>query len=109
MKWFKRLQDKWQVSAWQVIIILLVFALTGTTVVRLQKYFFWMFDFGEATPNWLKTTLYLLIVFPLYQVLLLFYAFCFGQFSFFWNKFKRLGRAIKGLFVKKQRKSSKEI
>jgi hypothetical protein len=34
--------------------------------------------------------LYLLVIFPLYQVLLLVYGALFGQFRFFWKKEKQL-------------------
>jgi hypothetical protein len=43
-----------------------------------------------------KTVLYLLLVLPLYQIILLMWGFVFGQFSFFWEKEKQFIRRITG-------------
>lgn len=99
--WYTKLKERWGVSSdWQVLLIFVVFGLTGSTVVYIKGYFFQLIGLTEATPGWLKTTLYLIFIFPAYQVLLLIYAFIFGQFDFFWNKMKKLGRGIKRLFTK---------
>lgn len=94
-----RLKTKWGLeNLFQVIMVLLVFAITGSTVVFLRKTLFEIIGFDEATSIWLKSCVYILFVFPAYQGLLLFYGSLFGQFHFFWNKEKKLIRYFIKLF-----------
>lgn len=94
-----KLKDKWGLqSLVQVVAVLAVFTLTGSTVVWIRKFLFEAIGFDEATPFWLKTITYLIFIMPFYQVLLLGYGFLLGQFSFFWEKEKKLGRRIAKLF-----------
>lgn len=96
-----KLQDKWELnSAYQVIIVLLVFSLTGSTVVFMRKALFGFIGFDETTHFWIKTITYIAFVMPAYQVLLLAYGALFGQFRFFWNKEKKMLRRIRGIFIK---------
>ena len=98
-KWIDKLQQRWKLqSAWQVIIILIVFACTGTTVLVIKRPLFqYWFPEGDK-PLWASIAYYTLI-FPVYNVFLLAYGFVFGQFSFFWNLEKRLFNRI---FSKRQ-------
>ena len=90
-----RMQEKWGVPGpLQVILILVVFALTGSSVVALKGPIFELLHVAPTEPVWLRSALYLIFIFPLYQILLLFYGFVFGQFSFFWEKEKKMIRAI---------------
>ena len=90
-----RLQEKWGLeSLVQVIAVLVVFSLAGSSVVFLRKTFFGLLGFNELTPMWLKTITYILFVFPAYQVLLLTYGFVLGQFNFFWEKEKKMARWV---------------
>lgn len=89
--WLLRLQSKWELtSVRQVLLVLLVFSLTGSTVVFLRKTLFGWLGFDEATTWWVKTIAYILFVFPAYQLLLLGYGALLGQFRFFWSKEKKL-------------------
>ncbi len=84
-------------SAWQVIIILIVFACTGFTVLLIKPYITgWLFHGGH--PAWFSI-LYWVLIFPIYNLFLLFYGFIFGQFHFFWDFEKRF---FKRLFGKKK-------
>ncbi|MEK6476932.1 DUF6787 family protein [Catalinimonas sp. 4WD22] len=95
-----RLQEKWALnSIYQVLIVLLVFSLTGSTVVFVRKAFFGWIGFDETTSMWLKTITYIAFVMPAYQFLLLFYGAIFGQFTFFWNKEKKMLKRIQKVFV----------
>lgn len=97
-----RLQDKWELnSAYQVIIVLLVFSLTGSTVVFLRKALFGLIGFDETTNIWIKTITYIAFVMPAYQVLLLAYGAIFGQFQFFWNKEKKMLSRMRDMFSRK--------
>jgi uncharacterized membrane protein (DUF373 family) len=95
--WLRKLQVKWKLkSIWQVILVLVVFACTGTTVLYIKKPIFALLGVDMSTGGFYKTFLYLLLVLPLYQLFLLFYGFIFGQFSFFWDKEKQFLRRITG-------------
>jgi hypothetical protein len=94
-----RLQQKWGVeSMFQVIMILLTFSLTGFSAVAIRKYLYAALGYTDETSIWLKTITYLVFVFPTYQILILVYGTLLGQFKFFWEKEKKLGRAILRLF-----------
>ncbi|NJL14338.1 MAG: hypothetical protein HC913_15895 [Microscillaceae bacterium] len=82
-----KLQHKWGLSSnFQVMVVLVVFSLAGSTAVLLRPALFGWLGYTEATSFWLKTFTYLLFLFPAYQVLLLGYGFLLGQFGFFWQK-----------------------
>jgi hypothetical protein len=101
-KWLIRLQDKWGLeSAFQVVLILIVFSLAGSTAVFLRKSFFDLIGFDEHTAFLLKAVVYILFLFPTYQVLLLAYGAIFGQFRFFWQKERKMVLAVKGWITRK--------
>ncbi|MDF7817877.1 hypothetical protein P1X15_09725 [Runella sp. MFBS21] len=94
--WLARLQNKWGLkNTWQVIAVLLTFTFAGSSVVWFRKGLFYLLGYDETTPFWLKTVTYLIFIFPTYQTLLLLYGFLFGQFSFFWEKEKKMIAWIK--------------
>lgn len=85
----KKLQVRWKLkNITQVLVVLLVFACTGFTVLFLKKPIVGYFN--PANDNiWFSVAYYALIL-PVYNVILLFYGFIFGQFSFFWEFEKRM-------------------
>lgn len=92
-----RLQTKWKLNSLpQVILILIVFALTGFTILFIKKPIFDFLGVSMERGGFWKTVLYLLLVLPLYQIILLMWGFVFGQFSFFWEKEKQFIRRIIG-------------
>jgi hypothetical protein len=97
-QWIEKLKSRWNLtSTWQVVIVLIVFACTGTTVLILKRPLFaWWFPDG-AKPLWASITYYVLIL-PVYNLFLLFYGFVFGQFHFFWEFEKRFFKRIIGKF-----------
>jgi hypothetical protein len=101
MSWLDKLKDRWKVgSALQVIVILVVFACTGFTVLFIKRPLFnYLFDDG-VVPVWASVVYYILIL-PVYNVFLLFYGFVFGQFQFFWNFEKRFFARLSGRSKKK--------
>lgn len=82
-------------STTQVIVVLIVFACTGTTVLLIKRPLFaYWFPDGEK-PLWASITYFILIL-PVYNVFLLFYGFVFGQFKFFWEFEKKFFKRIFG-------------
>ncbi|MCB9164743.1 MAG: prolipoprotein diacylglyceryl transferase [Flavobacteriales bacterium] len=86
--WIQRLGDRWAVGPGRVIVILLVFACTGTTVLLLKRPVVAYFA-GDGERSMLFSLLYYLLILPVYNVLLLLYGALFGQFRFFWAFEKR--------------------
>ena len=74
----------------QLIIIFIVFGITGSLSVVLGKYVL-INIFGESFLNndyyWL---LRLILIFPIYQVLLIIVGALFGQFRYFWEIDKKI-------------------
>lgn len=98
----EKLKQRWGVSsAGQVILILIVFACTGFTVLFIKQPLYDLAGITAQTSPWVRIPFYLLTVLPAYQVLLLAYGFVFGQFRFFWNFEKRMFSRIKGLFSRR--------
>lgn len=100
MSWVDQLQARWKVkSGLQVILILIVFACTGFTVLFIKRPLFELwFPTGEK-PLW-ASVLYWILIFPVYNVFLLFYGFVFGQFRFFWDFEKRFFERLRSRFKK---------
>ncbi len=98
-----RLKNHWNLdSLWQVVIVMIVFACTGMSVLFIKKPLFLVLGVSDHLPGWQSTLIYLITVLPLYQLLLLGYGFIFGQFKFFWEFEKKTFRRIGKLVKKKQ-------
>ncbi|MEN8248676.1 MAG: DUF6787 family protein [Bacteroidota bacterium] len=90
-----RLKEKWNIkSNWSLVAILIVFSLAGSSIMFVKPLWYNLFGIDEDTPTWLRITIWIIMVFPTYQIFLLIYGFLFGQFSFFWRKEKAMFRAI---------------
>lgn len=76
-------------TGWDYVIILTVFAVTGTTAAFAPKYFMPLTGLESGFLYWL---VYFILITPIYQVLLLGYAFLFGKFSYFYEKQKMIAR-----------------
>lgn len=93
---FAQLQKRWGLdSTAQVLAVLLVFSLAGMSIMPTRKWVFHLLHFDGQTPFWLKFIAWLAVVFPSYQIFLILYGALFGQFRFFWEKEKRMGRWLK--------------
>jgi hypothetical protein len=87
-----KLKDRWNISSnWQLTIIFIVFAITGSTAAYLSKPVTGFLGITKENLSlWLYWPLRLLIIFPVYQVLLVLIGTLFGQFKFFWNFEKKM-------------------
>ena len=98
--WIQRLKTKWNLkNPYQVIVILVVFACTGFTVLFIKNPIL-KFLSGSDEVTTTGTILYYIFILPLYNVLLLGYGFVFGQFDFFWQFEKRFFERIISPFNK---------
>ena len=91
MSFLEKLQQRWGISGTrQVLMILLVFALTGFSAVYIRRPVFAWLGITADTPWYTKTGLWLLTILPAYNILLLGYGFLLGQFRFFWEFEKKM-------------------
>ncbi|MEO0037717.1 MAG: hypothetical protein RIQ59_928 [Bacteroidota bacterium] len=93
-------KQSWNLTNWRFFVIILVFAVTGSSAAMLSKpILHWLGISKETHHIVLYILLYIVIIFPIYQVLLVSFGFLFGQFQFFWNFEKKMLRAMKLGFI----------
>lgn len=87
----KGLKKRWGIASnFQLTIIIIVFAITGSASAWLSKPFcLWLGITKQDLGLWF-TPIRLLLIFPIYQVLLVVIGFVFGQFNFFWAFEKKM-------------------
>jgi hypothetical protein len=94
-------KQRWNITSnWQVFVILVVFAITGSTSALLSKPILEFIGIEKGTVSgWIYYPLYIILIFPVYQVLLVTFGFIFGQFKFFWAFEKKMLRSMKLGFI----------
>jgi uncharacterized membrane protein (DUF106 family) len=90
---FDRLQKKWGVSGIRFILIFCVFAIGGSLTGYIAKK---LMPFLEPVQPVVYWTVYVIIVTLLWPFCILLVSILFGQFRFFWEYEKKLGRLIFG-------------
>jgi len=96
----KKLQQHWGVKGWRFFLILCTFAVTGTFTAWVSKSITQWLDAEKFTFYWWLLKIFVLLIG--YQVFILFFGFCFGQFAFFWKFEKKILTRL-GLFKKESR------
>jgi len=93
----QKLKTRWGITSnFQLTVIFIVFAITGSSAAYLSKPILkWFGIVKEDVSLWIYYPLYLILIFPVYQVLLVSFGFLFGQFKFFWAFEKKMLRAMK--------------
>ena len=94
--WLQRLAGRWGVGVGRALIILVVFACTGFTVMFLKRPVVAFFTAEEGGTPLLFSILYYILILPFYNVVLLIYGALLGQFRFFWAFEKRFLNRIFG-------------
>jgi formyltetrahydrofolate-dependent phosphoribosylglycinamide formyltransferase len=89
-----KLQQKWNVSSVQLLLILCTFAVTGTSTAVISRYITSWVGFDEYTFWLWKLLLRIFMLVFGYQVILMIVAFFFGQFPFFWNYERKILRRM---------------
>ena len=87
-----RLKEKWGITSnFQIIIILLVFSITGSIAVWIAKPVLSLVGLDkEVVSPWLFWPIRIFIIFPIYQILIVIIGALFGQFKFFWAFEKKM-------------------
>ena len=88
----KKLKEKWGITSnFQLLIIFLVFSVTGSLSLWVAKPLLDFIGLEEATLSpWIFWPIRILIIFPIYQILIVLVGALFGQFKFFWNFEKKM-------------------
>ena len=87
-----KLKERWGIeSNYQILMIFLVFAITGSTASYIGKP---ILKFLHITEESLTTfgywTVRIVLLFIMYQFLLVFFGWLFGQYKFFWEFEKKM-------------------
>ena len=88
----KSFKEKWGITSnFQLVIILLVFSITGSVAVWVAKPVLDLVGLDkEALSPWVFWPIRIFIIFPIYQVLIVLIGAIFGQFKFFWAFEKKM-------------------
>jgi len=92
----EKLKQRWGLkSNKQVLVILLVFSITGYTSLIIAKPILELVGLHQDSTNpWIYRPLRILLIFPFYQFLIIGYGWVFGQFEFFWAFEKKMLKRI---------------
>lgn len=96
-----KLKERWNITSnFQFFIILLVFAITGSTSAYIAKPILAFIGITkESVSLWLYYPLYIIVILPFYKILLLIIGTIFGQRNFFWNFIKKMLDRMKLGFI----------
>ena len=101
-KFWQKLKLRWEIeSDWQVAIILLVFTLTGFSFLFIRPYIDELFGLSKEDPFWLKAIVFIVLVLPVYNLLLIIWGTLLGQNKFFKNFILKFFSRL--LFIKKKK------
>ena len=87
-------------TTFQFFIVMLVFSITGSLALFLSDYLLFIFNLDiQTSGNFSYWLLRVVVLFPVYQILLITVGTLFGEFEYFWRfekKFlKKLGFKLK--------------
>lgn len=96
---WEKLKLRWGIeSNWQVALILSVFALTGFSFLFVSPWIEHFLGVSKSDPFWLKAVVFILIMLPVYNLLLLLWGILLGQYRFFKNFIVKFFKRL--LFIK---------
>ncbi len=82
-------------SRWQLVVIFVVFAVTGSVAVIVAGPVLDFFLINtEGLSPWVFWPIRILVIFPIYQFLLIIIGTLAGQFSYFWEFEKKFLRRL---------------
>jgi len=81
-------------SNFQLFIVFLVFAITGSATLFLSEILFSFLNLDDQNLGIFYLFLRILIIFPVYQILLIIIGTVFGEFKYFWKFEKKFLKKI---------------
>ncbi len=92
----KKLKKRWNIeSNTQLFVILLVFAITGSSAAKLAGPLTEYLHITKDMGWYIYWPIRILIILPIYKVLLVFFGWVFGEFDFFSNFVKKMLRSMR--------------
>ena len=89
-------------SNYQLLIINIVFAVTGTSSLFVADYILNMFLISQDIyGNFVYWSTRIILILPIYQVLLIIFGSIFGEFEYFWRMEQKTIKKIGSLFHRK--------
>lgn len=89
-------------SNYQLFIINLVFAITGTSSLFVADYILDMLLVTQENyDNYFYWITRIILILPIYQILLIIFGILFGEFSYFWRMEKKTLNKIRSIFKSK--------
>lgn len=96
----KKLKTRWGITSnYQLVVIFIVFAITGSLSAFLSKPITDYIGLTKENLSFFYWPIRLIAIFPLYQILLVLIGFLFGQFKFFWEFEKKMLLRMKLGFI----------
>ena len=87
----EKLKKRWNIeSNLQIVVLLFVFAISGISTLYARKGIFYLIGVNTETSIWIIIPMYILIIFPVYQIIFLIVGALFGQFKFVWEFEKKV-------------------
>jgi len=90
---FEKLQQKWKVSGWRLLLILVCFAIGGSLTGWAGKKIMNLTGIENAV---LYIIIYIFVITCIWPLMVLLVSIPFGQFSFFRRYIQRLGQRLFG-------------
>lgn len=92
----KKLKERWDIDTnWQLFVIFLVFAVIGSTSTKFAGPVMDVLGLNKDNTAWfLYWPLRIILIFPIYQVLMVVIGWMYGEFQFFWKFEKKMLRLI---------------
>jgi hypothetical protein len=103
-----KLKERWGITSnFQLVIIILVFAINGSLSARISAFLMGLIGFDkENMSSFIYYPILLILVLPLYPFLIIVTGYLFGQFKFFFPFGKKMLKSIGLGFVFGPKKTS---
>jgi hypothetical protein len=89
-------------SNYQLFVVNLVFAITGTSSLFVAGYILDMLLITQENyDNFFYWITRIILILPIYQILLIIFGILFGEFSYFWKMEKKTLNKIRSIFKSK--------
>ena len=85
----EKLKKRWEISsAWQVVLILIVFAATGFSTLYAHRFINLKLGVTDDTEFWKEVIIFVVLILPIYTVLLYLWGVILGQRNFSQNSLR---------------------
>lgn len=83
MNIWNKLKERWGVETnFQVVVILLIFSLTGFSTLYVHNFIDYLLGINSDTSFWIKAAVFVFLILPIFSVLLFIWGTILGQRKF---------------------------